>query len=96
MALIEKAEALKDSTDWKSATQAMLQLQKDWKTAGSCPPSDEHRLWKKFHKAQDHFFNAKKSQFAERNKEEKKNLELKRRFLKKLEHSSLLKTGLTT
>ena len=84
MALIEKAEALKDSTDWKSATQAMLQLQKDWKTAGSCPPSDEHRLWKKFHKAQDHFFNAKKSQFAERNKEEKKNLELKREILKKV------------
>ncbi|MBM55408.1 MAG: hypothetical protein CMB32_02515 [Euryarchaeota archaeon] len=84
MALIEKAEALKDSTDWKSVTQAMLQLQKDWKTAGSCPPSDEHRLWKKFHKAQDHFFNAKKSQFAERNKDEKKNLELKREILKKV------------
>ena len=91
LSLIEKAEALKESTDWKSATQAMLQLQKDWKTAGSCPPSDEHRLWKKFHKAQDHFFNAKKSQFAERNKEEKKNLKLKRELLKKVEAFKLTK-----
>lgn len=90
-ALIEKAEALKDSTDWKETTQAMLQLQKDWKNAGSCPPSDEHRLWRKFHKAQDHFFNAKKSQFAERNKEEKANLELKREILKKVEAFKLTK-----
>ena len=89
MALIEKAEALKDSTDWRETTQAMLQLQKDWKHAGTCPPSDEHRLWRKFHKAQDHFFNAKKSQFAERNKEEKKNLELKKAILKKVEEFKL-------
>ena len=91
MALIEKAESLKDSTDWRDATQAMLQLQKDWKNAGSCPPGDEHRLWRKFHKAQDHFFNAKKSQFADRNKAEKANLELKRAILKKVEEFKLTK-----
>ena len=91
MALIEKAESLKESTDWRETTQAMLQLQKDWKNAGTCPPSDEHRLWRKFHKAQDHFFNAKKSQFAERNKEEKANLELKRNIIKKVEEFKLSK-----
>ena len=91
MALIEKAEALKDSADWRETTQVMLQLQKDWKRAGSCPPSDEHRLWRKFHKAQDHFFNAKKSQFAERNKTEKANLAIKRGILKKVEEFRLTK-----
>lgn len=91
MALIETAEALKDSADWRETTQVMLQLQKDWKRAGSCPPSDEHRLWRKFHKAQDHFFNAKKAQFAERNKTEKANLELKRGILKKVEEFNLTK-----
>ena len=85
MALIEKAEALKDSTDWKGTTQTMLQLQKHWKHAGTCPPSDEHKLWRRFSKAQDHFFNAKKSQFAERNKEEKKTSNLRREILKKVE-----------
>jgi hypothetical protein len=89
MALIEKAEAIKDSTDWRDTTDAMLQLQKDWKTAGTCPPSDEHRLWRKFHKAQDFFFNAKKSQFADRNKEEKANLALKRTLLEKVDNFKL-------
>jgi len=83
--LCEKAEALSDSTDWKNTTQAMLQLQQTWKTAGSCPPGDEHRLWKRFHKAQDVFFKAKKAQFADRNAEEKVNLGLKNALLEKVE-----------
>ena len=90
-ALIEKAEALKDSTDWRETTQTMLQLQTAWKTAGTCAPSDEQRLWRKFHKAQDFFFNAKKSQFADRNKEEKVNLKLKSALLKKVEVFKLTK-----
>ena len=90
-ALIEKAEALKDSTDWRETTQTMLQLQTAWKTAGRCTPSDEQRLWRKFHKAQDFFFNAKKSQFADRNKEEKANLKLKSALLKKVEVFKLTK-----
>jgi hypothetical protein len=83
--LCEKAEALKESTDWRDTTQAMLQLQKTWKEAGSCSPGDEHRLWRRFHKAQDVFFKAKKAQFADRNKEEKANLILKNVILEKVE-----------
>lgn len=85
MTLIEKAESLKDSTDWKETTQTMLQLQKQWKTAGACPPGEEHKLWRRFHKAQDVFFKAKKAQFADRNKEEKENLAKKRELLKEVE-----------
>ena len=83
--LCEKAEAVQDSTDWKDTTAVMLQLQKDWKTAGSCPPGEEHKLWRRFHKAQDVFFKAKKAQFADRNKEEKVNLGLKNVLLEKVE-----------
>jgi hypothetical protein len=83
--LCEKAEALKESTDWRDTTQAMLQLQKTWKEVGSCSPGDEHRLWRRFHKAQDVFFKAKKAQFADRNIEEKANLVLKNAILEKVE-----------
>ena len=83
--LCEKAEAIQDSTDWKDTTAVMLQLQKDWKTAGSCPPGEEHKLWRRFHKAQDVFFKAKKAQFADRNKDEKVNLGLKNVLLEKVE-----------
>ena len=83
--LCENAEAIQDSKDWKETTTVMLQLQKDWKTAGSCSPGEEHKLWKRFHKAQDIFFKAKKAQFADRNKEEKVNLGLKNALLEKVE-----------
>ena len=83
--LCEKAEAIQDSNDWKDTTAVMIQLQKDWKTAGSCPPGDEHKLWRRFHKAQDIFFKAKKAQFADRNKEEKVNLGLKNGLLEIVE-----------
>ncbi|HIK67682.1 MAG TPA: DUF349 domain-containing protein [Flavobacteriales bacterium] len=83
--ICEKAEAIQDSNDWKDTTAVMIQLQKDWKTAGSCPPGDEHKLWRRFHKAQDIFFKAKKAQFADRNKEEKVNLGLKNALLEKVE-----------
>ncbi|HIB78463.1 MAG TPA: DUF349 domain-containing protein [Flavobacteriales bacterium] len=85
LSLCEKAEGLKDNTDWKNTTLAMLELQKNWKSAGTCPPGDEHRLWKRFHKAQDVFFKAKKAQFADRNAEEKVNLGLKSTLLEKVE-----------
>ena len=83
--LCEKAESIQDSNDWKDTTAVMIQLQKDWKTAGSCPPGEEHKLWRRFHKAQDVFFKAKKAQFADRNKEEKVNLGLKKELLEKVE-----------
>ncbi|MBT5147075.1 MAG: DUF349 domain-containing protein [Flavobacteriales bacterium] len=83
--LCEKAESIQDSNDWKDTTAVMIQLQKDWKIAGSCPPGEEHKLWRRFHKAQDFFFKAKKAQFADRNKEEKVNLGLKNALLEKVE-----------
>ena len=83
--IIEQAEGIQNSTDWKATTDALIRLQKEWKTAGPCAPGDEHKLWKKFRAAQDVFFNAKKAQFADRGKEEKANLALKMALLEKIE-----------
>lgn len=83
--LIEEAESMQNSTDWKATSDAMIRLQKAWKEAGPCAPGDEHKLWKSFRSAQDVFFKAKKAQFADRNKEEVANLELKRALLEKIE-----------
>ena len=83
--IIEQAEGIQNSTDWKATTDALIRLQKEWKAAGPCAPGDEHKLWKKFRTAQDVFFTAKKAQFADRGKEEKANLALKMALLEKIE-----------
>lgn len=83
--LIEEAEGLQNSTDWKATTEAMVRLQEAWKAAGACAPGDEHRLWRKFRAAQDTFFKAKKAQFADRDKEEKANLVEKEALLQTIE-----------
>ena len=83
--LIEEAQALQNSTDWRATSDAMIRLQKAWKEAGACAPGDEHKLWKSFREAQDVFFKAKKAQFADRNKEEVANLALKQALLEKIE-----------
>ena len=83
--LIEEAQALQNSTDWRTTSDAMIRLQKAWKEAGPCAPGDEHKLWKSFREAQDVFFKAKKAQFADRNKEEVANLALKQALLEKIE-----------
>ena len=87
--LIEEAEALQSSTDWKATSDAMVRLQQAWKAAGPCAPGDEHKLWKRFRTAQDVFFKAKKAQFTDRNKEEKANLALKQALLRKIEAFTL-------
>lgn len=38
-ALCEKAEALKESTDWKATADILSKLQKEWKTIGPVPKS---------------------------------------------------------
>jgi hypothetical protein len=54
--LCARAEELKDSTDWKGTTEALKQLQAEWKSLGSASRADDERLWKRFRAALDHFF----------------------------------------
>ena len=57
IALIEKAEALKDSKEWKKTTEALIALQKEWKEIGAVPRKKSEQLWKRFRAACDAFFN---------------------------------------
>ncbi|MEO0404640.1 MAG: DUF349 domain-containing protein, partial [Bacteroidota bacterium] len=57
LALIAKAEEIKESTDWKSTGNALIKLQEDWKKVGPAAQRDEQSLWGQFRAACDHFFN---------------------------------------
>ena len=87
--LLEQAEATAKSTDWKTAVPKMMALQKAWKEVGPCAPSEEQRLFRRFRKVQDQFFTARKAEFAERDAEEKVNLEAKETLLKEIESFKL-------
>ena len=56
LALIEQAEQLKDSTEWKKTTEAFIDLQKQWKEIGAVPRKKSEALWKRFRAACDAFF----------------------------------------
>lgn len=57
LSLIEQAEALKDSKEWKKITEALIALQKQWKEIGAVPRKKSEQLWKRFRAACDEFFN---------------------------------------
>jgi len=56
MALIEQAESLKESTDWKKTTDQFINLQKQWKEIGAVPRKKSEQLWKRFRAACDEYF----------------------------------------
>ena len=59
LSLIEQAEALKTSTEWKKATDQFISLQKQWKEIGAVPRKKSEALWKRFRAACDEFFTAR-------------------------------------
>jgi hypothetical protein len=75
--LIERAAALAESTDWKSTSSDLIDLQNQWKEIGAASQRDENKLWKQFRSHCDSFFNARNRSFKEREKEEKVNLTVK-------------------
>ena len=70
-ALCERAEALKDSTDWDKTTQVLIDLQKEWKTIGPVSQKASDAVWKRFVTACDAFFDAKKEAMKKRKEERK-------------------------
>ena len=62
LSLIEQAEALKDSKEWKKTTEALIALQKQWKEIGAVPRKKSDQLWKRFRAACDSFFNERDAQ----------------------------------
>ena len=83
-ALCEKAEALKDSTDWKATTDILVALQKEWKTIGPVAKKHSDAVWKRFVSACDYFFAQKNSQLASTRQAEQENLEKKRDIIARL------------
>ena len=75
--LVEKAEALMESTDWRSTGDILINLQKQWKEIGAVPRKYSEDLWKRFTSACDHFFEARQAATADVRNEEKANKEQK-------------------
>lgn len=83
--LCEKAEELKNSTDWKETTEAFITLQKQWKEIGTVPRKNSDKIWKRFRKACDAFFDAKSEHFSDVDSSYETNLKLKEELIKRLD-----------
>ena len=83
-ALIEKAKALQDSTDWKSTGDKFIALQKEWKTIGIVPKKLGDQLWAEFLGACNKFFEARNAAGAGQRNEEHANLDKKREVIERL------------
>lgn len=83
-ALVEKAQALTDSTEWKSTSDKLIALQKEWKTIGPVPKKIGDKLWSDFLAACNHFFEARNTATSSVYNEEKANLEKKRSIVAQL------------
>lgn len=83
-ALCEKAEALKDSTDWRKTTDELIAIQKEWKTIGAVPRKYSDAIWKQFVTACDYFFEQKNSNTSSQKEEEVANLAKKKEIIEKV------------
>lgn len=83
-ALVEKAQALSDSTDWKSTSDKLIALQKEWKTIGMVPKKLGDQLWADFNTACNKFFDARKQVNSGVRNEEHANLEKKHDIIAQL------------
>ena len=79
--LVERAEAIADSTDWNETATAFRRLMDEWKAAGRAPREADDALWKRFKAAQDRFFDARHAASAERDAEFEANATAKEELL---------------
>ncbi len=84
--LLEQAQALKDSEEWKEATEKLVKLQKQWKEIGPVARKYSDDIWKQFSTACDSFFERKKAAVKDTHQQEKENLEQKRSIIKEIEN----------
>ena len=83
-ALVEKAQALADSKDWKVTSDKLINLQKEWKTIGVVPKKIGDQLWHDFLNACNKFFEARNAANAGARNEERENLEKKRSIIEQI------------
>ena len=82
--LVEEAESLQESTEWRRTADRLIELQKQWKTIGAVPRKYSEQLWKRFTAACDKFFEARQAATADQRNEERENLEAKRSIIEQL------------
>jgi len=82
--LCVRAEAIKDSDDWKKTTSDLINLQKEWKRIGPVPRRQSDKVWKRFRAACDEFFNRKSEYYKNIHVVEGENLETKRNLVKEI------------
>jgi hypothetical protein len=83
IALCEAAEQLKNSTEWKKATDQFINLQKQWKEIGAVPRKKSEQLWKRFRAACDEFF-AERDKNAKPENDFYSNLKAKQRLVEEI------------
>lgn len=89
IALCEKAEALKESTDWKNTAEKLVSLQKEWKTIGSVDKKHSDAVWERFQQACDYFFDRRKKATSSTRKAEQQNLKDKNSVIESLKNIPL-------
>lgn len=82
--LCEKAEELKDSTDWKKTTKDLISIQKEWKEVGPVSRKQSDKIWKRFRAACDHFFNSKTEYYSNIESEFENNLKSKQEIIERV------------
>lgn len=88
-ALCEKAEAYKDSTDWKRTTEELIKIQREWKKIGPVPRKYSDVIWKRFREACDLFFNKKTEFFRDIDSIQDANLQQKKELIEEIEKFEL-------
>ena len=81
-----RAEAIAKRTDWRAATDEILQLQKEWKEIGATSRKHSEAIWKRFRSACDQFFEAKSNYFNNAQEIEAENLKKKEELIERLKN----------
>lgn len=85
-ALCEQAVALKDNQDWRTTTDRLITIQKEWKKIGPVPRKYSDAIWKEFVAACDYFFEQKKKNESSQKSEEQENLVAKKELIEKIKN----------
>ena len=86
--LVEEAESIKTSEDWKNTSQKLITLQKKWQSIGNAHQRDEQRLWKQFRAACNAFFESKKKFYSTMDVRQEENLKLKQTVIEEIDNFS--------
>jgi hypothetical protein len=87
--LIDQAKSIQESTDWKTTSEKLIRLQKEWKNSGNAGQRFENKLWSEFRAACDMFFNAREESLKEQQSALIANVELKKQVIDKLANIEL-------